>query len=94
MSSAVKKIAPPPPPRRTGRLTAVPPRPSEAPDNLTKPTDVDAVQDMNFKVKPEFHTTFKTEAVLRGMSMKEMLEAAFRCYIDVNGSKLNSNQSK
>jgi hypothetical protein len=91
MSNAVKKIAPPPP-RRTGRLTAVPPRQSEAPDNLTKPTDVDAIQDMNFKVKPEFHTSFKTEAVLRGMSMKEMLEAAFRCYLDVNGSKLNASK--
>ena len=85
-----KKIAPPPP-KRSSRLSVQPPLPLQAPDNLTKPTDEGALQDMNFKVRPGFHTTFKAEATLRGLSMKDFLEACYLCYIDKNGSKLNSN---
>jgi hypothetical protein len=80
------KVAPPPP----KRLSA-PPAPVEAPDNLTQSTDVGSVvcQDMNFKVKAEFHRFFKGEATMRGLSMKELLEACVRCYLDTHGSKLD-----
>lgn len=37
---------------------------------------------MNFKVTPAFHREFKIEAALRGMSMKELLEAAFKTYLE------------
>lgn len=94
MSVETPKVAPPPP--RKSRLAAAPPPPVEAPDNLTQPTDQGsgALQDMNFKVRPDFHTSFKGEAVLRGMSMKEFLEACYKCYLDVNGSKLDSQRQR
>ncbi len=81
MSAEAPKLAPPPP--RKSRLTPAPPPPVHAPDNLTTPTDEDSTtfQDLNFKVKPEFHRFFKAEAVLRGMSMKGLLEAMGRCYL-------------
>lgn len=82
------KIAPPPP-KRASRLAVQPPLPLQAPDNLTKPTDQGKLQDLNFKVSPDFHIQFKGEATLRGMSMKEFLEACFLCYTEKHGSKVN-----
>lgn len=67
-----------PPRPLKSRLVASAPVPAAAPDNLSKPSD--DLQDMNFKVSPAFHRAFKITAVTRGMSMKELLEAAFRTW--------------
>lgn len=95
MSADTPKFIAPPPPRRNSRL-APPPIPAEAPNNLNQPNSegAAALQDMNFKVKSSFHTEFKSEATIRGLSMKEFLEACFHCYLDVHGSKLNSRHKK
>lgn len=79
----VTKLSSPPP--RKSRLAAPPPPPQEAPDHLSTPSDESALQDLNFKVAPKFHRRFKTEAVLRGMSMKELLEASFQAYLREHG---------
>ncbi len=94
MSAEAPKLAPPPP--KKSRLTVAPPPPVAAPDNLTTPTDENSTtfQDVNFKVKPEFHRFFKAEAVIRGMSMKDLLEAALKCYLDTHGSKFDPNRSQ
>jgi hypothetical protein len=41
--------------------------------------------DMNFKVAPEFHQAFKVTAAIKGMPMKDLLWAAFQCWVDVHG---------
>jgi hypothetical protein len=38
--------------------------------------------DLNFKVDPDFHQSFKTEATIRRMSMKELLEASFKAFLE------------
>jgi len=43
--------------------------------------------DLNFKVDPDFHRAFKTEATVRGMSMKELLEASFKAFLGSNMRK-------
>jgi len=40
--------------------------------------------DLNFKVDPDFHQSFKTEATIRRMSMKELLEASFKAFLEFN----------
>lgn len=40
--------------------------------------------DLNFKVGPDFHQAFKTEATIRRMSMKELLEASFKAFLEFN----------
>ena len=47
--------------------------------NSTRPT-----VDLNFKVGPDFHQAFKTEATIRRMSMKELLEASFKAFLEFN----------
>lgn len=42
--------------------------------------DAGGLQDLNFKVDPSFHRLFKTTAAQNGMSMKELLEDAFRLW--------------
>lgn len=80
----MSKLSPPP---RT-RLAAPPPPPQEAPDNLSTPSNEGALQDMNFKVAPRFHRRFKIEAGLRGVSMKELLEASFQTYLEKHGGTM------
>ena len=75
------------PPGRT-RLAAPPPPPQEAPDHLSTPSDEGALQDMNFKVAPKFHRRFKIEASVRGVSMKELLEASFQAYLKEHGGTM------
>jgi predicted HicB family RNase H-like nuclease len=58
-------------------MGAAPEAPSE---NLTKPDE--KLKDLGFRVDPVFHQQFKIEAAIRGMSMRELLEAAFRSYCD------------
>ena len=43
--------------------------------------------DLNFKVDPDFHQSFKTEATIRRMSMKELLEASFKAFLESNMRK-------
>lgn len=45
------------------------------------------LQDMNFKVDPHFHTVFKTSASVSGLSMKELLEASFRAWVEKYGDE-------
>jgi hypothetical protein len=84
------KVGVPPPPRSRARgLQTPPPAPNEptvAEPNLSKPNS--GIQDMNFKMDPEFHAAFKMIASKRKMAMKEMLEASFRCWVDVNGDEM------
>jgi hypothetical protein len=40
--------------------------------------------DLNFKVAPEFRRHFRIEAAQLGMSMKELLEAAFKIFREAN----------
>jgi hypothetical protein len=77
----------PPPPRAARRgLQVPPPAPAQAPDNLAKSNA--GLQDMNFKMDTDFHRAFKTTASMRNMAMKELLEASFRCWIEVYGTDL------
>lgn len=69
---------PPPPRSRRGLISPIPAS-TETPDNLSVPSS--GLQDLNFKVDPVLHRAFKTVATYRGMSMKELLEASFRCWI-------------
>ena len=71
----------PPPPKSGSRLQAAPPPPAEAPVNMSTPNG-DRTVDLNFKVSPALHQAFKMEAAARGMTMKEILEASFRCYLE------------
>ena len=83
MTENVKPMVPPPP-RAPNRGLLMPVPKTEAPtDNLSKP--VTALQDLNFKMDPDFHRAFKAVATLRGMSMKELLEASFRCWLEHYG---------
>lgn len=78
----------PPPPKRqkplTQRLQASAPAPTLAPVNLAQPTA--GSMDMNFKVHPDFHREFKATAAIRGMSMKELLEASFAAWKEKFGT--------
>lgn len=77
---------PPPPSRnlRRGLMVSIP-MPAAAPDNLSKPNS--GVQDLNFKVDPELHRAFKLAATMRGMSMKDLLDASFRCWLEQYGDE-------
>lgn len=75
-----------PPLRRAlqGRLSEIaPPAPVEAPSNLVERPSA-GLKDLNFKVDPQFHQQFKLEATARGMSMVELLKAAFWLYVQNN----------
>lgn len=75
----------PPPPRaqRRGILAPVPDvQVTPPPDNMQKANS--GHHDMNFKVDPELHTAFKTVASIKGMAMKDLLEASFQCWMDHN----------
>lgn len=73
----------PPPNSRAPRLPAPPPPVSAAPQNMATPNG-DKMVDMNFKVPAAMHKRVKMEAFQRGMSMKELVEAALRFYIETN----------
>lgn len=49
-------------------------------DNMGTPNS--GLVDLNFKVPRELHRTFKITAAEREISMKEILEAAFLCYLE------------
>jgi hypothetical protein len=79
-------VVPPPPPRaaKRGILAAVPEiTEAAAPDNMQKANS--GIQDMNFKVDPGFHQAFKVAAAVKGMAMKDLLEASFRCWVEQYG---------
>jgi hypothetical protein len=79
-------VVPPPPPRaaKRGILAAVPEIiVAPPPDNMQKANS--GIQDMNFKVETEFHQEFKMAAVAKRMTMKELLEASFRCWVEKYG---------
>jgi hypothetical protein len=83
-----KDFVPPPPRARQRGLQAPPPQPNEvAADAPNLATANSGVQDMNFKMDPAFHRAFKATASMRNMAMKELLEASFRCWIDVHGDE-------
>lgn len=78
----------PPPPKKqkplTQRLQVSAPMPTLVPDNLATPTS--GTMDLNFKVHPDFHREFKSTAAIRGMSMKELLEASFNAWKEKFGA--------
>jgi transcriptional regulator with XRE-family HTH domain len=44
--------------------------------------------DLNFKVPQKLHRRFRMEASARGLTMKELLIASFRAYLDANGGTI------
>ncbi|MCK1543397.1 hypothetical protein IVB12_15885 [Bradyrhizobium sp. 179] len=84
------KLGVPPPPRSRARgLPTPPPAPNQVSDNLAKSNS--GIQDMNFKMDPDFHRAFKATASMRNMAMKELLEASFRTWVEVNGTELEKS---
>jgi len=85
MSPTPKKPNVPPPPGKGSSapkqrfMTSVPTL-DTAPDNLSRPSET-TLQDLNFKVSPDFHRAFKVAATTRGMTMKELLEACYSHYM-------------
>lgn len=55
------------------------------PNNMAKPNS--GYQDLNFKVDPDFHRAFKLTAAMKGMQMKELLEASFRTWVEQYGDE-------
>lgn len=92
MNAKTQKPVIPEPPARKRRLQMDVPTPTFAPDNLSTPSDSGTAgfQDMNFKVNPAFHKRFRLEATLRGMTMKELLEASFKAYLETNGGTMEA----
>jgi len=79
------RVPPPPPGRQRRGIIAPPPTPSAVPDNMQKPNS--GTQDLNFKVDPDFHFAVKMIATRRKMAMKELFDAAIRCWIDTYGDE-------
>lgn len=79
----------PPPPPPANRLPAPPPRLDETPTNMGTPTE-DLVT-MNFKVPPRLRMQFKSESSMRGMSMRDMLEASFKFYCQKFPRKMSAD---
>ena len=88
MTTTKVKISPPP--RKMRFVTSVP-VPDDIADNLSKPSDTGHLSfvDLNFKVSQDMHRRFKLEATLRGLSMKDLLEASFKCYLEAHGGTFN-----
>jgi hypothetical protein len=61
-------------------------RPRGVADNKTIAGQSD-VQDLNFKVSPNLHRAFKVIAAERGMPMKDLLNSALRCWIEIYGNE-------
>jgi hypothetical protein len=76
---------PPPPARGRRGIIAPVPQASNAPNNLSIPNS--GLQDLNFKVDPIFHRMFKRVANTKDMSMKELLESAFNCWVEKFGDE-------
>lgn len=84
MSERNSRLNVPPPPRSSSsRLPDAPPTSADVPDNLSRPSD--GFQDLNFKVSSDFHRRFKLTAATWGMSMKELLEASFKKWVEEHG---------
>jgi hypothetical protein len=79
----------PPAPKRKSRLTVAPPKPETVSNHLSEPSDAGVLTDMNFKVAPAVHRRFKVEASMRGMSMKELLEAMMKFYFEAHGGSMD-----
>jgi hypothetical protein len=62
-----------------------PPAPIETPSNISKTAE--KYQDMNFKVSEDFHTDFKLTATAWKMSMKELMEASYKLWVENNGNR-------
>lgn len=82
---------PSPPGKAGSRLPSAPPAPQEAPQNMGTPNG-DKLADMNFKVSPSLKNRVKLEAAARGMSMKDLCEAAFRLYFDTHPVKIQQDE--
>lgn len=76
-----------PPPRHKRGLQVEPPKPNEVPvpQNMAVPNS--GFQDLNFKVSPELHSAFKITAAMCKIPMKDLLEAAFRCWQEHYGTE-------
>lgn len=85
VDDTTKPIVPAPPRAARRGLQSPPPAPAETLDNLAKSNA--GSENMNFKMDPDFHRAFKTISSLRNMRMKELLEAAMRCWIDKYGNE-------
>lgn len=77
---------PAPPRTRLNRGLPEAPKANEV-QSTNLSTSNTGLQDMNFKMNADFHRAFKMTAAGRNMAMKEMLEASFRCWVDLNGTE-------
>jgi hypothetical protein len=85
-SIAPTKALVPPPSRAAKRgIMASVPQLVETPslNNMQKVNS--GFQDMNFKVDPNFHLRFKAVATVKGMPMKDLLEASFGAWLEKYG---------
>lgn len=83
MMEAASRVPPPPGPRQRRGLNVEPPKIDQPAENLANPNT--GIQDLNFKVSPELHKAFKAAAAMKGLAMKELLEACFRCWVELYG---------
>ncbi len=74
------KVPPPVVPSRKGE----PPSAEQTVANLEKP-EPNMIDNLNFKVTPEFKRAFRIYAVTRGITSKELLERCFEFYQEHHG---------
>lgn len=72
-----------PPPAATSRKGA-PPAPVQTVANLEK-AEPGTIDNLNFKVTPEFKRTFRIYAMSRGITSKQLLERCFVFYQEHHG---------
>lgn len=72
-----------PPPTLSSRKGAPPPA-DQTVANLEKP-EPSTIDNLNFKVAPEFKRAFRIYAMARGMTSKDLLERCFELYQEHHG---------
>jgi hypothetical protein len=74
------KVPPPAGPSRKG----APPTTAQTMANLDKP-EPGGIDNLSFKVSPEFKRAFRIYAMTRGITAKELLERCFEFYEEHHG---------
>lgn len=91
MTMTKARIGPPPSGKKTKqRLQMTLPQAADIPDNLSVSNE--DVAFLNFKVPTSLKTQFKGEAAARNWSMRRLLEASFREFLERNGHANTSGE--
>lgn len=86
--NALKAQVPRPPARQRGIMAEVPTPQNTEPElmqNMQTPNS--GTEFLNFKVNTEFKRVFKLVAAMKGMSMKELMEATYKCWVEQYGDE-------